>query len=97
MTPSLMSNNDPVESPEPCGMSLDELKHLSDESLMVHLQAGHADVLSIIFDRHYRLVLSVAMKILRDVGEAEDLMHPPKICLCSKILVCRLSSFRAFI
>ena len=54
MTPSLMSNNDPVESPEPCGMSLDELKHLSDESLMVHLQAGHADVLSIILDRHYR-------------------------------------------
>jgi RNA polymerase sigma-70 factor (ECF subfamily) len=42
---------------------------------MVHLQAGHADVLSIIFDRYYRLVLSVAMKILRDVGEAEDLMQ----------------------
>jgi RNA polymerase sigma-70 factor (ECF subfamily) len=70
-----MSNNGQIESPEPCGMSLDALKHLSDESLMVHLQAGHADVLSIIFDRYYRLVLSVAMKILRDVGEAEDLMQ----------------------
>ncbi len=42
---------------------------------MTHLQAGHADVLAIIFDRYYRLVLSVAMKILRDVGEAEDLMQ----------------------
>jgi RNA polymerase sigma-70 factor, ECF subfamily len=75
MAHSPLSTNDPVESPEPCGMSLDELKYLSDESLMVHLQAGHADVLSIVFDRYYRLVLSVAMKILRDVGEAEDLMQ----------------------
>jgi len=61
---------------EPCGFSLDELKHLSDESLMMtHLQAGHADVLAIVFDRYYRLILNVAMKILRDVGEAEDLMQ----------------------
>lgn len=60
---------------EPCGFSLDELRGVSDESLMTHLQAGHADVLAIIFDRYYRLVLSVAMKILRDVGEAEDLMQ----------------------
>ena len=52
-----------------------ELKRLPDESLMAHLQAGHADVLAIIFDRYYRLVLSVAMKILRDLGEAEDLMQ----------------------
>jgi RNA polymerase sigma-70 factor (ECF subfamily) len=42
---------------------------------MSHLQAGHADVLAIIFDRYYRLILSVAMKILRDLGEAEDLMQ----------------------
>jgi RNA polymerase sigma-70 factor (ECF subfamily) len=60
---------------EPCGLELNELKRLSDESIMAHLQAGHADVLAIIFDRYYRLILSVAMKILRDVGEAEDLMQ----------------------
>ena len=60
---------------EPCGYSWEDLKRLSDEELMAHMQAGHADVLAIIFDRHYRLVLSVAMKILRDVGEAEDLMQ----------------------
>ena len=60
---------------EPCGFSLDELTRLSDESLMMHLQAGHADVLKTIFDRYHRLVLSVALKILRDVGEAEDLMQ----------------------
>jgi RNA polymerase sigma-70 factor, ECF subfamily len=71
----LMSINDQAKSSEPCGLSLDELKGLSDESLMAHLQAGHADVLAIIFDRYYRLILSVAIKILRDVGEAEDLMQ----------------------
>lgn len=66
---------DERQTSEPCGFSLDKLKCLSDESLMTHLQAGHADVLAIIFDRYYRLILSVALKILRDVGEAEDLMQ----------------------
>src|SRR5213593_4461726 len=70
-----MSREDRSMSPEPCGLSHDELRHLSDEALMAHLQAGHADVLAIIFDRYYRLILSVAMKILRDIGEAEDLMQ----------------------
>jgi len=70
-----MSPEHQPNSPEPCGLSHDELKHLSDEALMAHLQHGHADVLAIIFDRYYRLVLSVAMKILRDIGEAEDLMQ----------------------
>jgi RNA polymerase sigma-70 factor (ECF subfamily) len=70
-----MSARDQDNISEPCGFSLDELKRLSDESLMTHLQAGHADALAIIFDRYYRLILSVAMKILRDVGEAEDLMQ----------------------
>ncbi len=70
-----MSPKDQTTLAEPCRISPDDLKRLSDESLMTHLQAGHADVLAIIFDRYYRLVLSVAMKILRDVGEAEDLMQ----------------------
>jgi RNA polymerase sigma-70 factor (ECF subfamily) len=70
-----MAPQDQSNSPEPCGLSLNELKCLSDESLMAHLRAGHADVLAIIFDRYYRLILSVAMKILRDLGEAEDLMQ----------------------
>lgn len=70
-----MPLKDQSKPSEPCGLSLSELKRLPDELLMTHLQAGHADVLAIIFDRYYRLILSVAMKILRDVGEAEDLMQ----------------------
>jgi RNA polymerase sigma-70 factor (ECF subfamily) len=70
-----MSGHDKLAITEPCGCSLEELQRLSDESLMAHLRAGHADVLAIIFDRYNRLVLSVAMKLLRDLGEAEDLMQ----------------------
>jgi RNA polymerase sigma-70 factor (ECF subfamily) len=39
------------------------------------LQSGVADALAVLFDRHYRLVFSVAHRILRDSGEAEDLMQ----------------------
>ena len=60
---------------EPCGLGSGELLRLSDETVMAHLQAGHADALAILFDRYHRLILSIAMKILRDVGEAEDLMQ----------------------
>src|SRR5215467_11647222 len=70
-----MPTRDEYKISEPCGFALDELKRLPDEILMAHLRAGHADVLAIIFDRYYRLILSVAMKILRDLGEAEDLMQ----------------------
>jgi len=39
---------------------------------MAHVQAGHDDALALLFDRYHLLVLSVAFKILRDLGEAED-------------------------
>lgn len=42
---------------------------------MEYLRQGQKDALSILFDRHYRLVFSVAIRILRDHGEAEDLMQ----------------------
>src|SRR5437660_1481858 len=49
--------------------------NLSDEEVMEQLRQGHPDALVILFDRFYRLVLSVALRILRDRGEAEDLMQ----------------------
>ena len=48
---------------------------LSDEELMTQVQAGHGDALAGLFDRYHRLVLSIALKILRDPGEAEDVMQ----------------------
>ena len=56
-------------------MNLQKLQKSSDEELMEYLRQGQKDALSILFDRHYRLVFSVAIRILRDHGEAEDLMQ----------------------
>jgi RNA polymerase sigma-70 factor (ECF subfamily) len=57
---------------EPCGLTLARLRRLTDEEVMAHVQAGHDDALAVLFDRYHRLVLSIAFKILRDLGEAED-------------------------
>jgi RNA polymerase sigma-70 factor, ECF subfamily len=51
------------------------LVDLTDEGLLQQLQCGVADALAVLFDRHYRLVFSMAHRILRDSGEAEDLMQ----------------------
>jgi len=58
---------------EPCGLTFAQLSALSDEHVMAHVQKGHDDALAVIFDRYHRLVLSIAFRILRDLGEAEDL------------------------
>jgi RNA polymerase sigma-70 factor, ECF subfamily len=55
------------------GYGISELQVLSDEQLMVHVQAGHYEALGVLFCRYRRLILSVGFKILRDPGEAEDL------------------------
>jgi RNA polymerase sigma-70 factor (ECF subfamily) len=60
---------------EPCNLTFDELRALDDELVMAHLGRGHDDALGVLFDRYHRLVLHVALKIVRDVGEAEDVMQ----------------------
>src|SRR5262245_49721655 len=49
-----------------------ELTRLSDEEVMSSLQAGSHDALAVLFDRYHRLVYSIALRIVRDAGEAED-------------------------
>jgi RNA polymerase sigma-70 factor (ECF subfamily) len=60
---------------EPCGLTLKELQATPDDVLMAHLSSGHDNVLAVLFDRYHRLVFKVALKILRDAGEAEDLLQ----------------------
>lgn len=55
--------------------TLSKLKGLNDGELMTQLQAGRNDALAVLFDRYHRLVLSIALKIVRDPGEAEDVMQ----------------------
>jgi RNA polymerase sigma-70 factor, ECF subfamily len=57
------------------GLTLSQLEALSDEALIERLKRGDHDSLAILFERYYRLVLSVAFEILHDRGEAEDLMQ----------------------
>jgi RNA polymerase sigma-70 factor, ECF subfamily len=52
--------------------TLSQLKSLTDDQLMVRLQEGVNDALAVLFERYQRLVFSIALKIVRDRGEAED-------------------------
>jgi len=48
---------------------------LTDEAVMEQLREGNPNALPILFDRFHRLVLKIALRILRDAGEAEDVMQ----------------------
>ena len=62
-------------TPAARGPSLAELARLNDEQLMASLKTGCNDALAILFDRYHRLVFSIALRIVRDPGEAEDVMQ----------------------
>jgi RNA polymerase sigma-70 factor, ECF subfamily len=50
--------------------------HLKDdEELIVLLRTGKADALTVLFQRHNALVFRIARRILRDDGEAEDVVQ----------------------
>ena len=70
--------NQPV-APEPSasafGIPIVRMPNLTDEEVMRQVRQGQPDSLLILFNRFYRLVLKVSLKILRDPGEAEDLMQ----------------------
>jgi RNA polymerase sigma-70 factor (ECF subfamily) len=73
-----MASSRAVQPGKPTGardLSLKELSALSDDDLMASLKAGRNDALTILFERYNRLVLSIALKILRDPAEAEDVMQ----------------------
>jgi len=47
----------------------------SDEGAIARLQARDTNALNLLFDRYARLVLSIALRILRDHGEAEEVVQ----------------------
>ena len=48
---------------------------LSDERLIALLKAQDAQALDVLFSRHSRLVYSIALRILHDPGEAEEVVQ----------------------
>ena len=65
----------PDRAPSVLGVPVVRMPNLSDEDVMARLRQGHPEALPILFDRFYRLVLKIALRILRDPGEAEDVMQ----------------------
>lgn len=49
-----------------------ELQLLSDEEIMSEIQEDNGDAFTVLFDRYHRLVMVTALKIVRDVAEAEE-------------------------
>jgi RNA polymerase sigma-70 factor, ECF subfamily len=47
----------------------------NDEELMARLQVRDSDALGALLERYSRLVLGIALRILRDHGEAEDIVQ----------------------
>jgi RNA polymerase sigma-70 factor, ECF subfamily len=52
-----------------------EVRGQSDEDAMTCLQAQDSSALNCLFDRYAHLVLSIALRILRDYGEAEEIVQ----------------------
>jgi RNA polymerase sigma-70 factor (ECF subfamily) len=58
-----------------CGVSFEDLRSLSDEDLFHHLAHEDADAVALLYQRYRRLVFAVAFQVLRDQGEAEDVVQ----------------------
>jgi len=56
-------------------ISWNELQALSDAELFRELISGRDDAFAVIVDRYQRLVFSVALRIVKDEGEAEDVVQ----------------------
>ena len=54
---------------------LSALANCSDERLVAELISGNHDAMSVIFDRYYASMLRAALRIVRDIGEAEDVVQ----------------------
>jgi RNA polymerase sigma-70 factor, ECF subfamily len=46
---------------------------VSDEEVLARLQAGDSTALGLLFERYARIVLGIALRIVHDSGEAEDI------------------------
>jgi RNA polymerase sigma-70 factor, ECF subfamily len=56
----------------------------TDEELMARLQAKDSAALDLLFERYCRLVLGIAIRILDDYGEAEDVVQEAFLYLYRK-------------
>ena len=77
---------DPVRESAASSAQVPKTRIPSDEDAMVRLQSNETGALEILFDRYARLVFRIARGVVRDTGEAEDVVqeaffHVYKKCL----------------
>src|SRR5713226_5944362 len=60
---------------KPFGMQSEDLSKLTDEELLQRVTVGCQDALTTLFDRYQHLVFDVALRIVRDPGEAEEVVQ----------------------
>jgi len=48
---------------------------VADEEALNRLKSQDKEALALLYERHAQLVLKIAFRVLRDAGEAEELMH----------------------
>ena len=53
----------------------EDYSKLSDDELMQHAANGRQEAVAVLFDRYHKLVFDVAVRIVRDPGEAEDVVQ----------------------
>jgi len=60
---------------KPSGLQSENLCKLSDEELMQRVTVGCQDAITALFDRYQHLVFDIALRIVRDPGEAEEVVQ----------------------
>lgn len=72
--PPSASDAQPATAPGSAGVSMSRAD-VCDESLIARVGGGDHEALAALFERYARLTRSVAVRILRDAAEAEDLVQ----------------------
>jgi RNA polymerase sigma-70 factor, ECF subfamily len=70
---TMIPGRDPTESVSV--LEIPKTRCASDEELIACLQANDSSALELFFDRYSRLLLGIAVRILRDYGEAEEVVQ----------------------
>jgi RNA polymerase sigma-70 factor, ECF subfamily len=60
---------------EPGYLEVHDLRLRDDESVMAYVKTGNGDALAILFDRYQRIVYNIALSILRNIEDAEDVVQ----------------------
>jgi len=64
--------------------SVKEPPSVTDEEALIRLKAHDKDALALLFERYSRLILVIGIRVLRDYGEAEELVQNVFIYLYQK-------------